>query len=420
MAMTYARRALFGSVLAALVRVASADELGANLESLLNYAREHNPELRMRALEAEAAHAGAGAASALPDPSFQIMLMDFTNAESGSSASLLPGDVGATRYQIVQPLPFFGKRDLRGQLAGHQAAQRDATRDATRLDIESRIKTAYARYYQAAGEAGILNETRELYESLEKLVVTRYSVGLVPQQDALQAQSEITSIKLDLIEAERKRREAAAVLNALLPRDTDAALATPHALPLQKGVPSLRTLMNTAFESTPELTREQANIDAAKNTQALTLRDRYPDFSLGLRDTRPHNGIQTWDVMLEVTIPLQQLARRDREAESRHMLEAAHASLDATRARIGGRLGETFAAFESSRDKAQLLRSTLLPQAQATLKAAEAGYETGQVNFNTLIEAERQILRVRLALLDAEVEAAVRLSELEQLTGSSL
>jgi outer membrane protein TolC len=54
------------------------------------------------------------------------------------------------------------------------------------------------------------------------------------------------------------------------------------------------------------------------------------------------------------------------------------------------------------------------------LKAAEAGYETGQVNFNTLIEAERQILRVRLALLDAEVEAAVRLSELEQLTGSSL
>ena len=185
-------------------------------------------------------------------------------------------------------------------------------------------------------------------------------------------------------------------------------------------VPSLRALKNTALESTPELAREQANIDAAKSTQTLTLRDRYPDFSLGLRDTRPHNGTETWDVMLEVTIPLQQSARRDREAESQRMLEAANASLEAARVRIEGRLGETFAAFESNRDKARLIRSTLLPQAEATLKAAEAGYETGQINFNTLIEAERQILRTRLALLDAEVETTVRLSELEQLTGSSL
>jgi cobalt-zinc-cadmium efflux system outer membrane protein len=414
------RGGLLGGVLTILVQVASANELGANLQGLLDYAREHNPELRMRALEAEAAHAGAGAASALPDPSFQLELMDFTNAASGGSTSLLPGDVGVTRYQIVQPLPFFGKRDLRGQIASRQAVQRDATRDVTRLDIENRIKTAYARYYQAAGEARILNETLDLYESLEKLVATRYGVGLVPQQDALQAQSEITAIKLELIETERKRREAAAALNALLPRDTDAALATPLTLPMPKGAPSLRMLMNAALESTPELAREQANIEAAKNAQALILRDRYPDFSLGLRDTRPRNGIETWDVMLEVTIPLQQSARRDREAESRQTLEAAHASLEATRARIEGRLGETFAAFDSNRDKARLLRTTLLPQSEATLKAAEAGYETGQVNFNTLIEAERQILRTRLALLDAEVETAVRLAELEQLTGSSL
>jgi outer membrane protein TolC len=413
-------RALLCVVSAALAQTGWAEELGTSLDGLLAYAREHNPELRMRTLEAEAAHAGAGAASALPDPKFQLELMDFTNAMSGGSASLLPGDVGVSRYLIVQPLPFFGKRGLRGQLAGHQAEQRDATRDATRLDIESRIKTAYARYYQAAGQMRILNETRELYESLEKLVVTRYGVGLVPQQDALRAQSEITAVQVDLLDAERKRREASAALNALLPRAADAALAAPHTLPMTNAVHPLRALIDAALENAPELAREQANIDAAKSTEALTLRDRYPDFSVGLRDTRPRSGTQTWDVMLEMNIPLQQAARRDRETESRRMLEAANASLDAARARIAGRLGETFAAFESNRDKARLLRNTLLPQAQATLKAAEAGYETGRVNFNTLIEAQRQILRARLAVLDAEVETAVRVSELERLTGSSL
>lgn len=51
------------------------------------------------------------------------------------------------------------------------------------------------------------------------------------------------------------------------------------------------------------------------------------------------------------------------------------------------------------------------------VEAARAGYETGQVNFNTLIEAERQILRSRLALLEAEVETSLSMTELEQLAG---
>jgi len=413
-------QALLCAVFATLVQLASAEELGASLDGLLAYAREHNPELRMRALEAEAAHAGVGAASALPDPIFMLELMDITNAGTSHSASVLPGEVGVSRYQLTQTLPFFGKRALRRDVARHQAAQSDAQREATWLEVENQIKAAYVRYYQAVRQARILDETRELYESLEKLVVTRYGVGLVSQQDAVRAQSEITAIKVDLIEAEQRRREAVANLNALLPRATDAPLAPPARLPMPAAKPSLSGLRQAAFERTPELAREQAGIDAAKSSQSLTLRERYPDFDLGVRDTRPRDGIETWDLLLQVAIPLQQSARRDREAEAGHRLAAAEASLEAARARIDARLGVSYAAFESSQDKARLLRGTLLPQAEATLKGAEAGYETGKVDFNTLIEAERQILRTRLALLDAEVEAFLRLAELEQLTGAAL
>ena len=94
--------------------------------------------------------------------------------------------------------------------------------------------------------------------------------------------------------------------------------------------------------------------------------------------------------------------------------------MTAAEVRLNGLLGETLAGLEASQDTARLLRETLLPQARATLEAAQAGYESGRVNFNTLIEAERQILRVRLALLDAEVDASVRLAELEKLVGASL
>jgi outer membrane protein TolC len=407
-------------VLALSAPGAGAAELGADLGGLLAYAHEHNPDLRQRTLEAEAAHAGAPAASALPDPSFQVELMDVGNAASGGSASLLPGQVGTTRYLITQPLPFYGKRDLRGRAAESKATQSDASRDAAQLEIESGIKTAYARYYQATGQARILTETRQLYDGLEKVVLTRYGVGLVPQQDAIQIQSEVTAVQVDLIDAERKRREAMAALNALLARDAEASLAEPQGLPRPNGKLTLDGLRTALLDHSPDLARDQAAIEMARADQALTLRDRYPDFDLGVRDSRPKNGTQSWDVMLTMTIPLQQSARRSREAESGYKMEAAQVAREATRAKLVGRLGQALAGYEGSRDQATMLRGTLLPQSRANLKAAQAGYETGQVNFNTLIQAERQILKTRLDLLNAETETAVRLSELEQLTGSAL
>lgn len=394
--------------------------LGADLSGLLDYARVHNPELRQRALEAEAAHAGVPGTSALPDPSFQVELMDVGNAASGGSASLVPGEVGTTRYLVTQALPFYGKRALRGRVAEGRAVQADAMRDAARVRIESGIKRAYARYYQAAGRARILDETGRLYQALEQVVFTRYGVGLVPQQDAIQIQSEITAIRVDLIGAERKRREAQAALNALLSRAAAASLAEPDSLPLPKSEPTWSGLLETLDTHSPELARDQAAIDTARDARALTLRDRYPDLAVGVRNTRPKNGVDSWDMMLTVTVPLQQGARRSREAESGYRLEAAKAAREATQAKLAGALGEALAGYQGSRDQATVLRDTLLPQARANLKAAQAGYETGQVNFNTLIQAERQILKARLDLLDAEADATVRLSELEQLTGSTL
>jgi len=394
--------------------------LGSTLDGLLQFAREHNPELRVRALEAEAAHERVEPAAALPDPKFQLELMDFTNAMSGGNTSLLPGEVGQTRYRVIQPLPFWGKRELRGALAETLAGQSDTRRETTALAIEAAIKTGHARHYQAAGQARIVRETLALVEALERLVLTRYGVGLVPQQDAVRAQSEITALKVELVEAERRRRDAAARLNAQLARDAEAALDEPQALPPDPDDLTFAALFARARERSPELARERLGIEAAEKGKDLTWLNRYPDFAVGLTNNRPRNGDDNWDLMLEVNIPLQQSARRAQEREALRRLEAARVGVTAAEARLNGRLGETFAAWQANRDKSRLLRDTLLPQARATLDAAQAGYESGQVNFNTLIEAERQILRTRLALLDAEVEAAVRRAELEQLVGVPL
>lgn len=394
--------------------------LGSDLNALIAHALENNPALVASGHEAQAAQARIEPAGALPDPRFQLELMDATNTMSGRGASLIPGEVGQTRYRVIQAIPFPGKRDLRAAVAEARAGQADAEIAGTRVGIEAQVKTAFARYYQAAGQRQILEGTLSLLGALEPIVLTRYGVGLVPQQDAIRVQSEISALRVDLLDVTRREREAAASLNTTLARPADAPLAVPAALPdLPERLPlsELRARMDV---NSPELARLRAGQLAAEHARDLTYRDRYPDMAVALTNNRPRSGTDSWDVMFEVAIPLQQSARRAREREAERTRDAAEARIEASRLALEGRIGTAWAAFEASRDKARLLRDTLLPQAEAAYAAAEAGYETGRVNFNTVIEAERQILRTRLALLDADVDRFVRATELEQLTGAPL
>lgn len=412
---------LLAGVLGSHAVGAEEPTLGASLDGLLQYARERNPDLAASALEARAARERIESAAALPDPRFQLELMDVTNTMvPGRSPSLLPGEVGTTRYRVIQPLPFWGKRDARGEVAAAQADRADALRERTWLELEYRIKNAFAQHYQAVGRSRILDETLSLIDVLEQVANARYSVGLVPQQDVIRAQSERTALKVELLEAERRRRDAEARLNAAMVRDPLAPLVPPQALPPAPAALELPRLAEQVRAASPEIAGERSGFAAAQKNRELTWLNRYPDFAVGLTHNRPANGASNWDVMLELNIPLQQSARRAQERAAVAGEQAAEARIAAAEARLVGRLGEAYAGFEANREKAALLRDTLLLQASATFESARAGYESGRVNFNTVVEAERQILRTRLALLDAETDVALRLAELELLAGGRL
>ena len=72
--------------------------LGASARSLIDQARRTNPGFAAARAEVDAARERVTPAGALPDPRFELELMDATNTMSGRSASLLPGRVGETRY----------------------------------------------------------------------------------------------------------------------------------------------------------------------------------------------------------------------------------------------------------------------------------------------------------------------------------
>jgi outer membrane protein TolC len=102
------------------------------------------------------------------------------------------------------------------------------------------------------------------------------------------------------------------------------------------------------------------------------------------------------------------------------MIEASRARKEATANQLLADLSENLAGINAARRVETLAQSSLLPQAELTFKAALAGYETGKVDFATLLDAQRQIRNARLALLRAQAGQQQRLAEIERLLGEDL
>lgn len=395
--------------------------LGANVEGLLAYARARNPEVIAMQAEAEASGERVTPAGALPDPKFRTELRDITRmGEQG--ATLAPNRVGSTRYLLMQDLPWFGKRELKREIAEQEAAGARGRALGSWADIAGRIKVNFAQLYYVHRSQQLSREILDLMGRLEKIAQVRYAGGLAAQQDVIRAQLEQTTMRNELIALETEQHHLHARLNALLARPNRAPLREPAQLRKLPAPAALdaATLEERVRSRNPQLFADEAKIRAAEKGRELSYRNRYPDFTLGVSPIQYRNAVKEWELMVELNIPLQQSARRAQERESEAMLDAARARRDATGNQVVAELAEALAGIDAARRTETLLGERLLPQAELSFQSALAGYENGKVDFATLLEAQRQIRQARQNQVKAQVEAQMRLAEIERLLGEDL
>ncbi len=410
---------LLAAALALAGAPAAAQAPGATVDSLLAYARQSNPEFAFMLREAEAAEARVAPASNLPDPLFSMELRDITR-DGENSATLNPSKVGSTKYNLQQMFPWPGKRDLARSAAEASAQQSNQAARATWNDLAMRIKVAQTRRWELAQRVAIVGEIDGLLGQLEAITRTRYAGGLAAQADAVRALSERTMLRGELISLAAQRRTVDAQVNGLLARPPDAELAAPAAPRVPAQELRFAALAEQLRDRNADLAVDRARLEGAERSRDLAYRDRYPDFSVGFGPIQRGTRIADYDVMFEITIPLQQGTRRAREQEAVAMVAAAAARREATQQRALGELGSALAQLAGAREMERLTEASLLPQTRLNLQAALAAYETGKVDFTTLLEAERQVRQTRLSLLTAQVEAQVQLANIERLIGEDL
>jgi len=403
---------------------------GASLSGLLELTLHDNPELAALRHEAEMAKERIYPAGAFADPTLERELeIDNPSVnEADLLNQLLTGAAptqtrgGSIKYRLYQDVPFWGKRDLRREIAGAEAEQFRWRVDKLWTEMAARMKGAFAQYYRISRVEALTREILELFVDLERIAQARYAAGLVPQQDVIRAQTEQTRTRTELVAIETERRNWHYRINGMLKRAAADPLAEPEA---PRSLPAAQKLVHTALlermkARNPQLLIEDAGIVYADKTRDLTYRNRWPDASIGATSIYASSKFQLWGLYARVNIPLQLERRRSQEREAEEMYLAAQARKTAAENQLQADLSENLAQLAAARDIEQLARTSLVPQAELNYQAALAGYQTSKVDFAVLLESQRQIRNAKLEQLRAQADAQVRLAEIERLVGEDL
>lgn len=393
------------------------------LGDLYDQVRRINPRVaaaRSLTLADEARVAGA---SRPPDPQLQLGFMNYTVPGLAPMPTL-----GMTQLQLMQMLPLAGKLGLSGRRAGAQALATAARAEDVGWDVRTQTAMAFYDLYATDRGIDIARQTLRLLQDIAKTAEAMYRVGDGRQTDVLRADVEIAKMAQDTLRMQAMREAMVARLNALLDRDAELAIGMP-ALPLfPDSVPSRTSLAAIASGERPMIRAGLEDVNAADASVRLARKEIFPDLVVGIqygqRGKTGEMGSGTermGSLMLGASVPV---FARDRQLKMRQeaaaMKQMAQADLAAMRADTRGKIGEAYAALTRARSLAQLYRTTVLPQAEATVSSALAAYRVGGVDFMTLLDDRMSVNEYRQELSTLEADEGKAWAELEMLTGRVL
>ena len=167
-----------------------------------------------------------------------------------------------------------------------------------------------------------------------------------------------------------------------------------------------------------------ANVEQKKAIVQLAHREWIPDPAITVQAQRYNGasqGVSEVDAGVSFHVPwlnYHKYASEIREAEDE--LDAAQQDLERARIEAVGQLRDALEKVETQHHHLQLFREKLVPQARQAFEASQLGYQSGKMNFQDWIMAQRNLRDLesmaRQHLSDYQVAAA----ELESTIGSNL
>ena len=391
------------------------------LPDYLRYASLNNAELKVKFEQWKAALEQIPQAKALDDPKFTYSyFIEEVETRVGPQQQKLG---------IMQVFPWFGKIQARTDMAAAKAHAARQRYETTKLKLFWQVKAAFYEFTYLATAIDIAKQNLELLQHFEEVARTKYRTATAIHPDIIRVQVELAKLEDILKSLEQLREPTVVKLNSVLNRSIDAELvwpekSQPENIPLDR-----QHLIQALKRANPELAELSWEIQAAKSSVKLAKKKFYPDIGVGLdwiqTDGAVSPGVRgSGDdpviLMFSMNIPLWQNSYKAAEQQAKANVRTIQEQRTDTENRILSRAFEVLYDIEDSQRKTHLYGDVLISKAQELVQASETAYQAGAVDFLSLIDAQRMLLKYELDYERAVTNNQQKLAELEMLIGTEL
>jgi outer membrane protein TolC len=389
------------------------------LESLVDELLAKNPELQSLRKRYEAAQTRPYQESALPDPRITAGWISNGNPLPGAGLGVEPtSNIG---LQVAQEFPYPGKRVLKGGVARKEADSEGQMFLARELGLISELKSAFHELRFVYQALDILRRNQAVLQRLSKVAEARYSVGKAMQQDLIKSQVEISILENRLVLLEQRKASLTAEIVVLLNRPAGDQLGRPEPVGKVPDLPPLEALQKQAGQASPLLRAQQAIVDSRHLGVEMARKEYYPNFDVMAGYYNQGSLKDMWEMKVQVNVPIYfwRKQRYGLEESTLRVVEAQRA-YRSTKQMLAFRIQERFQAANASRKLMDLYAKRIVPQSQFALESSLSSYETGAVDFLTVLSNFGTILEYDMSYYEQQAEYLKALANLEELIGQSL
>ncbi|MEZ5650727.1 MAG: efflux transporter outer membrane subunit [Burkholderiaceae bacterium] len=386
------------------------------LEALVAAAEPANQSLQVAAARVARARALLGSAGAAAGPAL--------DANAAITRSRVAGGADINRFRIGVDAAW--EPDLWGRQANAVAAGRaelaasEADLAAARLAIHAQLVRSYFRLRADDALRRLLETTVDAYQQSLRVTRNRYDAGVVPRSDVSQAQTQLRTTQVQLIEVGISRTQTLNAIATLLGRapaeltiERDDRLPAPPTVPL--------SLPSELLERRPDIAAAERRVAAANARVGFAQAAWYPTITLGAgagtQGTRVADLFalpnRFWSLGPALLASLFDGGARDAR------LDEALAIYDEAVADYRQTVLDAFRDVEDALVARRMLDVQVAIQQRAERAAADAleqvsnQYQAGTVSFLNLLTAQTALLAARRALVDLRarlVDASVQLT----------
>jgi outer membrane protein TolC len=388
------------------------------LAALVEEAQHNNPEIQAATHGAQAAGHAAKQAGALPDT--QLMLQHLSVGSPRPFAGYTNSDFAYIGLGASQEFPWPGKRALRMQVAGAQADAMHTQSGAVSRIVIEQVKVAYFKLAYLQATLTVLQRDDKLLGEMEQIAESRYRVGQGNQQEVLKAQLQHTRILQEITLHHREQGRLQAQIKQLLARTQDSPDIVTEPLRERSLPESASELLQQARQNNPEINARERLVKRADLQTELARKEFRPDFGLQYLYQNTDRKFRDY-YMLTFTVTLPNRGRRSAElAEATENRRTATAELNAEVQRRQAEVQDQYVMAKTSAEQLRIFREGLMPQAEATFRAAMAAYQANRQDFETLLSSFRDALDFEEQYQKELSEHESALARLESLTGVTL